>query len=70
MNYKTDLGALRWTVDTPEDLALVRQIYAHFGGRDDFSWLDVLDLVQRHPDLGQINSAVPHKDYHQVDHRR
>ncbi len=70
VNYKTDLGALRWTVDTPEDLALVRQIYAQFGGRDDFSWLDVLDLVQRHPDLGQINAAVQHKDYRQTDHRR
>ncbi len=70
VNYAADLGALRWTVDTPEDLALVRQIYAHFGGRDDFSWLDVLDLVQRHPELGQINAAVQHKDYRQIDHRR
>ena len=42
VDYTRDLGALRWTVDTAEDLALMRSIYAHFGGRDDFSWLDVL----------------------------
>ena len=42
VDYSRDLGALRWTVDTAEDLALARRIYAHFGGRDDFSWLDVL----------------------------
>lgn len=70
VNYKTDLGALRWTVDTAEDLDLLRRIYAFFGGRDDFSWLDVLDLVQRYPDLGQINADVRHKDYRQTDHRR
>ena len=40
-------GALRWTVDTPEDLELVRSIFAHFGGRDDFSWLDVLACVEQ-----------------------
>jgi spore coat polysaccharide biosynthesis protein SpsF len=64
-----DQGALRWTVDTSEDMALVRRIYDHFGGRDDFSWLDVLSLVQSQPDLGQINAAVQHKDYRQTDHR-
>ena len=65
VNYADDLGALRWTVDTAEDLALVRRMYDHFGGRDDFSWLDVLSLVQSQPDLGQINAAVQHKDYRQ-----
>ena len=28
---------MRWTVDTPEDLAFVRRIYEHFG-HDRFSW--------------------------------
>jgi spore coat polysaccharide biosynthesis protein SpsF len=70
VDYSRDLGALRWTVDTAEDLALIRSIYAHFGGRDDFSWLDVLALVESQPDLGQINAAVQHKDYRQTDHRR
>lgn len=65
-----DLGSLRWTVDTTEDLELLRRIYAHFGGRDDFSWLEVLELVQRQPELMQINAGVQHKDYREVDSRR
>ena len=36
-----DFSGYRWTVDTPEDLALVRTIYGHFG-HGDFSWQDVL----------------------------
>ena len=32
---------MRWTVDTPEDLAFVRQIYGHFG-HVHFNWRDVI----------------------------
>lgn len=69
VNHDQDYGALRWTVDTPEDLELLQRIYAHFPGRDDFSWLEVLDLFQRQPELAQINAAVQHKHYRQVDER-
>ena len=62
-------GHLRWTVDTPEDLAMLRQIVAHFPGRDDFSWQEVLALVEAHPELGEINAGVRHKDYREVDER-
>ncbi len=64
-----DYGALRWTVDTPEDLDLLRRIYANFDGRDDFGWLDVLTLVQSRPDLGAINANVRHKTGFEVDER-
>jgi spore coat polysaccharide biosynthesis protein SpsF len=63
-------GHLRWTVDTPEDLALLRRIVAHFPGRDDFSWKDVLAVVEAHPELGEINAGVRHKDYREVDERQ
>jgi hypothetical protein len=46
-----------------------RHIFAHFGNRDDFSWLDVLDLFLRQPELAQINAQVPHKDYRAADER-
>jgi spore coat polysaccharide biosynthesis protein SpsF len=61
VHHEPDYGHLRWTVDTPEDLALVRRIFEHFGGRDDFSWTEVLDLFKRHPELAEINAAVRHK---------
>jgi spore coat polysaccharide biosynthesis protein SpsF len=61
-----DLGRMRWTVDTAEDLAFVRQVYARLGDRDDFSWLDVLDLIRREPDLARINASVVHKTHRDV----
>jgi spore coat polysaccharide biosynthesis protein SpsF len=68
LNHDPDYGALRWTVDTPADLELLRQIYAHFPNRDDFSWLEVLELFQQEPELGSINAQVQPKDYRTVDH--
>ncbi|OGO42540.1 MAG: hypothetical protein A2W36_04035 [Chloroflexi bacterium RBG_16_58_14] len=69
VDYPVNLGNLRWTVDTPEDLELLRQIYTRFAGRDDFSWLEVLALFEREPELARINATVQHKHYQQVDNR-
>jgi spore coat polysaccharide biosynthesis protein SpsF len=70
VNYRMNFGKLRWTVDTAEDLELVRQIFARFPERLDFSWLETLDLFEREPALAQINTKVQHKHYLQVDDRR
>jgi spore coat polysaccharide biosynthesis protein SpsF len=70
LNAEQDYGALRWTVDTPEDLELLRRIYAHFGGRDDFSWLEVLALVEKDPSLVEMNAGVRPKIWREVDSRR
>lgn len=70
VNHEQDFGSLRWTVDTPKDLELVRQIYTRFPGRDDFSWLEVLELFEREPELAHINAQVSHKTYVEVDNRR
>lgn len=69
VNDNEDYGSLRWTVDTPEDLELLQKIYAAFPGRDDFSWLEVLDLFKRQPELAAINAGTVHKDYREVDLR-
>ncbi|MBI3160585.1 MAG: glycosyltransferase family protein [Chloroflexi bacterium] len=69
IRHTPDYGHLRWTLDTPEDLAFLRAIVAHFPD-DSFSWLDVLTLVQEHPELSAINAAVRHKDYREVDDRQ
>jgi spore coat polysaccharide biosynthesis protein SpsF len=69
LNHPVDYGSLRWTVDTPQDLQLLRQICAHFAGRMDFSWLEVLQLVQSHPHLAQLNAQVQAKDYRLIDQR-
>jgi spore coat polysaccharide biosynthesis protein SpsF len=68
MHHSPDYGNLRWTVDTPEDLALVRAIVSHFQD-DAFSWQDVLRVVQDNPELNQINAHVEHKTHLDVDDR-
>ncbi len=69
LNHTTDFGDYRWTVDTPEDLEFIRQVYSHFNGRDDFSWKEVLDLVHDEPELMKINSDVIHKTLKDIDKR-
>lgn len=67
VNHTPDFGSYRWTVDTAEDLEVVRRIYTRFEGRDDFSWQEVLALFQTEPELAQINAEVQHKSAYDVD---
>jgi spore coat polysaccharide biosynthesis protein SpsF len=69
VDHEPDYGHFRWTVDTPEDLSLLRQIYAHFGNGDDFSLPDVLRLMNEQSDLRQINAGIAHKTFDDVDDR-
>lgn len=56
-----DYGMMRWTLDTPEDLSLLREVIRRLGGRNDFTWKDVLELFLMDPDLAHINKSVEHK---------
>lgn len=51
-----NLSDMRWTVDESEDLELIRKIYGflHNYGHV-FLMEDVLELLQKHPDLSDIN---------------
>ena len=69
LQHTTDFGDYRWTVDTPEDLEFMRQVYSHFNGRDDFTWKEVLDLVHDNPELIKINASVEHKTLKDIDKR-
>ena len=68
LHHTPDYGDLRWTVDTPEDLELVRKIVSYFPD-DTFTWKDVLALVQEHPELSRINAQIQHKTHLDVDDR-
>ncbi len=59
-NHHPDYGDLRWTVDTPEDLEFIRQVFARFDN-DDFGWHDILSLLEKEPELAKINADVHHK---------
>lgn len=58
VRHQADLSGLRWAVDEPADLDLVRKIYAAFDGRDDFTWQEVLELIEADPNLRQLNAHV------------
>lgn len=69
LHNPTDFGDYRWTVDTPEDLEFMREVYSRFDGRDDFTWKEVLDLVHDNPELAKINAGVQHKTLKDIDER-
>ena len=69
VDHDPDLSHLRLTVDTEADLALVREIYKHFGDKDDFSLQEIVDLIEEKPEMLKINADVQHKDYRDVDRR-
>jgi len=55
-----DLSSHRWTLDTPEDLAFIRAVYEHFEN-DDFTWVDVLEYLDEHPEIMGINREIQQK---------
>jgi spore coat polysaccharide biosynthesis protein SpsF len=57
---EADYSDHRWTLDTREDLALIREIYARMKGQD-FGWRDVLRLLEREPRLVELNRSVAQK---------
>ena len=60
-----DYSALRWKVDTPEDLEFVRAVYREFGDQDNFSWVDVLAMLEKHPEITAINKHIKQKALHE-----
>ncbi len=57
----TDQSHHRWTVDTQNDLDLVRAVYERLGADGAFDWRQVLDLMQREPYLLEFNREVMQK---------
>ncbi len=52
-----DYSEERWVVDYPEDFELVKEMLLTFdAGNLSFGWRDCLDLLDRRPELRQINA--------------
>lgn len=57
-----DLSHHRWTVDTPEDYALVSRLFDHLmPTRPNFTQADVLALLDQHPDWIALNQHIQQK---------
>jgi spore coat polysaccharide biosynthesis protein SpsF len=55
-------GDLRWTVDTPEDLALVRRLYDDLGlAEEPRSCAEILAFVRANPAVAALNAGIEQK---------
>jgi spore coat polysaccharide biosynthesis protein SpsF len=58
-----DAHDLRWTVDTADDLAMVRRLYAELDlAEREVGLSELIAYVRAHPQLATINSHVSQKD--------
>ncbi len=60
VNYtnEIDLSKKRWTVDELVDFEVIENIINYFHPNLDFSWLDILDLEELHPQYFQANLGI------------
>jgi glutamate-1-semialdehyde 2,1-aminomutase len=62
IEYIEDLSSKRWTVDEPEDLIVVSNIYEYFSPNILFSWRQILALVTNNAELFQSNSEIKNNE--------
>lgn len=60
-----DYSDQRWTLDTPQDLAFIRAVYERLGNDDSFTWHDAMVVLQREPELVELNRGVMQKALHE-----
>lgn len=62
-----DLSYLRLTVDEPEDLEIVTIIYeALYHSNSSFTTEDILDFLDKNPELPKINSRYPRNEGYKI----
>jgi len=62
MRYIEDLSNQRWSVDEPEDLVVVTNIFEHFSPDILFDWKQVLELRKLQPELFTENQQIKNNE--------
>ncbi|HEU5291370.1 MAG TPA: glycosyltransferase family protein [Cyclobacteriaceae bacterium] len=58
-----DFSHLRWTIDTLEDMAMAKAVYeALYKPGKIFHAKEILALIEKHPEIAQINQSVKRSD--------
>ena len=57
-----DLSHCRWTLDEPEDYQVIKQVFEYFAPRIDFSWQEIWQLQQQHPEFFAHNQHIPRNE--------
>lgn len=61
----------RWTVDHPADLEFVRGVYSAFGGRADFRYQEVMQLLKARPELAATQTeTITNEGYYRSLHQQ
>tara|TARA_B100000674_G_scaffold477935_1_gene474385 strand:+ start:1103 stop:3136 length:2034 start_codon:yes stop_codon:yes gene_type:complete len=58
LQYEEDLSKQRWSVDEPEDLVVINNIFEHFSPDILFDWKKVLELSKISPELFEENNII------------
>ena len=69
LDVEKNYGNRRWTVDTPEDLEFIRALFNKLNCRINFSWHEVLQTLEKNPELEKINADIAHKSFRDIDNR-
>ena len=62
MRHIEDLSKQRWSVDEPEDLVVVTNVFEHFSPDIFFDWKQVLELKRSQPKLFQANQKIKNNE--------
>lgn len=54
-DWKEDLSDNRWTLDEPEDLEVITNIFEYFNGNHQIGWEEILYLSRKKPELFKAN---------------
>ncbi len=64
--HSKDLSQMRWTLDEPEDWELIRKIFgAIYKDKPNFNMLDVLRLLNDHPQWNRVNQHIRRNEGYQ-----
>ena len=55
LRHDEDLSYIRWTLDTADDLIVVKKIINNFKSANNFSWKDILDFYNKNKSLFKAN---------------
>jgi glutamate-1-semialdehyde 2,1-aminomutase len=62
ISHTEDLSNQRWSVDEPEDLVVVTNVFEHFLPNICFGWGQVLELRKVQPELFQANQQIKNNE--------
>jgi len=66
---EVDAGDVRWTIDTPADLAAVAALVQAAGADVETPWLELLEVWRARADIRAINAGIGQRSFTETDPR-